>query len=221
MFQITVFRPFFLKLSLPYSIIRGESVALQVLVFNYQNKPVTAEVVMHNEKDEFEFASADNQIGEAKETRKTVTVPAFDGVSVSYLITPKKLGNIDVKVTATADNAGDAIVRKLLVKPEGQTQYFNKALFVTMDAKSADKVEKNVSIEVPANAVPGSVRVKVSGISDILGPTINNIDDLLRMPYGYGEQNMMCVNPYFHYSFPIQTILIPETSCPTSWFSTT
>ena len=186
-----MFRPFFLKLSLPYSIIRGESVALQVLVFNYQNKPVTAEVVMHNEKDEFEFASADNQIGEAKETRKTVTVPALDGVSVSFVITPKKLGNIDIKLRATADNAGDAIVRKLLVKPEGQTQYFNKALFVRMDAKSADKVEKNFSIEVPANAVPGSVRVKVSGISDILGPTVNHIDDLLRMPYGCGEQNMM------------------------------
>ena len=190
--QITVFRPFFLKLSLPYSIIRGESVALQVLVFNYQNKPVTAEVVMHNEKDEFEFAYGCNLIGdEVNEKRKTVTVPAFDGVSVSFVITPKKLGNIDIKLRATADNAGDAIVRKLLVKPEGQTQYFNKALFVRMDAKSADKVEKNFSIEVPANAVPGSVRVKVSGISDILGPTVNHIDDLLRMPYGCGEQNMM------------------------------
>ena len=191
--KINVFRPFFVKLSLPYSIIRGESIALQVLVFNYQNKPVTAEVVMQNEKDEFEFTNTANEIDSStlKEKRKTISVPAFDGVSVSFLITPKKLGHIDIKVQATSDNAGDAIVRKLLIKPEGQTQYFNKALFVRMDDKSANSIKKNFSIEIPTNAVPGSVRIKVSGISDILGSTINNIEDLLRMPYGCGEQNMM------------------------------
>ncbi len=34
-FQITVFKPFFVTLNLPYSIIRGEEFALQALVFNY------------------------------------------------------------------------------------------------------------------------------------------------------------------------------------------
>jgi CD109 antigen len=33
--------------------------------------------------------------------------------------------------------------------------------------------------------------VTVSAIGDILGPTVNNLDDLLRMPYGCGEQNML------------------------------
>lgn len=209
--KVAVFRPFFLKLSLPYSIIRGESVSLQVLVFNYQSKAVQAEVVMENAKGEFEFTSAANEIEfagsggggqsggklqEVKEKRKTVTIPPFDGVSVSFLITPKKLGHIDVRVVATSENAGDAVVRKLLVKPEGQTQYFNKAMFIKLDAGGsggggADTVKRNFSVEVPPNAVPGSVRVQVSGISDILGPTVNHIDDLLRMPYGCGEQNMM------------------------------
>lgn len=193
--KINVFRPFFIKLSLPYSIIRGESVAIQAIIFNYQNKAISAEVVMENPKDEFQFTNAANEIefggnDEIREKRKTVTIPSMDGVSVTFLITPKKLGYIDIKMSARSDNAGDAVIRKLLVKPEGQTQYYNKALFVKSDQPDT-MVKKNISVEIPNNAVPGSVKIHVSGISDILGPTVNHLDDLLRMPYGCGEQNMM------------------------------
>ena len=60
---------------------------------------------MENEKDEFEFTNAANEIEfagrsgkEIKERKKQLTIAPFDGVSVSYLITPKKLGHIDIKV---------------------------------------------------------------------------------------------------------------------------
>uniref|UniRef100_A0A914N3M6 Alpha-2-macroglobulin domain-containing protein n=1 Tax=Meloidogyne incognita TaxID=6306 RepID=A0A914N3M6_MELIC len=33
--KLRVFRPFFLRLELPYSVKRGEKMALQVLIFNY------------------------------------------------------------------------------------------------------------------------------------------------------------------------------------------
>ncbi|KAI5611064.1 alpha-2-macroglobulin-like [Silurus asotus] len=36
--QLTVFQPFFLELSLPYSIIRGEVFELKATVFNYLSK---------------------------------------------------------------------------------------------------------------------------------------------------------------------------------------
>lgn len=193
--KVTVFRPFFIKLSLPYSIIRGESVALQAIVFNYLNKPIEAEVVMENRNDEFEFTNAANEIEFADtrkvtEKKKFVTIPANDGVSVVFLITPKKLGYIDIKMTATAPTAGDAVLRKLLVKPEGQTQHFNKAVLVDLKG-SPNQMKRNITIAIPNNAVTGSERVSVSAIGDIMGPTVNNLDDLLRMPYGCGEQNML------------------------------
>ncbi|XP_027197274.2 thioester-containing protein 2 isoform X1 [Dermatophagoides pteronyssinus] len=199
--KINVFRPFFIKLSLPYSIIRGESVSIQAIVFNYQNKPITAEVVMENQADEFEFTNAANEIefaGEqnVREKRKSVTIASYDGVSVNFLITPKKLGFINIRIRASADLIGDAVVQKLLVKPEGQTQYFNKAMFINaVNQQDRTLIKRNVSIEIPPNAVPGSVRIMVSGISDILGPTVNHLDDLLRMPYGCGEQNMINLVP--------------------------
>ena len=182
-----MFRPFFIQLSLPYSIIRGESVSLKVLVFNYQKAPVQAEVVMENLKDEFDFV--DETVGK-EELPRLVSIGAFDGVTVNFVITPKKLGSIDIKVRAITDTAGDAVVRKLLVKAEGQTQYFNKAFFIRMDQKG-QFVKRGFAIDVPPIVVPGSLKAKVSGISDILGITLNNIDNLLHMPYGCGEQNMM------------------------------
>ena len=55
-----MFRPFFVSLNLPYSVIRGESVAVPVLVFNYMDSDVTADVVLDNSKGEFDFASSSN-----------------------------------------------------------------------------------------------------------------------------------------------------------------
>ncbi|CAG2101908.1 unnamed protein product [Medioppia subpectinata] len=198
--KVTVFRPFFIKLSLPYSIIRGESVALQAIVFNYMSKAIDAEIVMDNKELQFEFTNAGNDVNvksgsNATEMRKSISIPANDGVSVTFMITPKTVGYIAIKMTATTQTAGDGVEDKLLVKPEGQTQYFNKALLVDLKPNAnitGDNVlKKNVSIEMPTNVVPGSRRVSVSGVGDIMGPTVNNLDQLLRMPFGCGEQNML------------------------------
>lgn len=192
--KVTVFRPFFVTASLPYSVLRGESVAIQCVVFNYNNKPVEAEVAMENRRGDFVFSSLSNDVtGEEQKDRRTkkVTVPAQDGVPVSFLITPLKLGYIDIHVSATSSLAGDAILKKLLVKPEGSKQYFNKAILIDRRDPSAPPTKANISIPIPKNAVPGSERISVSAIGDLLGPSVNNLDRLLVMPHGCGEQNML------------------------------
>ena len=47
----------------------------------------------------------------------------------------------------------------------------------------------------PKNAVPGSERVHLTAVGDILGPSVNNLRDLLKMPHGCGEQNMLDLVP--------------------------
>ncbi|EEC12664.1 thioester-containing protein, putative [Ixodes scapularis] len=192
--KVTVFRPFFVTASLPYSILRGESVAIQCVVFNYNNKPVQARVTLENAKSEFVFTSLSNDVGgeQSKDRRsKEVTVPAQDGVAVSFLITPTKLGYIDIHVSATSSLAGDSILKKLLVKPEGSKQHFNRAVLVDRRNPSAPPTSTNISIPIPKNAVPGSERISVSAVGDLLGPHVNNLDQLLVMPHGCGEQNML------------------------------
>lgn len=48
-------------MDLPYSIIRGEIVAIQIVVFNYMNKDVVAEVLLTNE-GQFDFAEMSNEV---------------------------------------------------------------------------------------------------------------------------------------------------------------
>lgn len=59
--QLKVFRPFFISMDLPYSVIRGEIVAIQIVVFNYMNKNVMAEVLLTNE-GQFDFAEMSNEV---------------------------------------------------------------------------------------------------------------------------------------------------------------
>lgn len=196
---VRVFRPFFIKLNLPYSIVRGETVNIQAVIFNYSKRPTAAKVTLENREAEFEFVEAANDIEDEKrssqqsETR-LIRIPAEDGVAVSFLITPRKLGHIDIRVIAQSEFAGDGVVKKLLVKPEGQVQHFNEALLVNL-GETQGRFKRNVSIEVPPNAVAGSQKVFVSAVGDLMGAGLSNVDDLLRLPYGCGEQNMINLVP--------------------------
>ncbi|XP_055020617.1 C3 and PZP-like alpha-2-macroglobulin domain-containing protein 8 isoform X1 [Boleophthalmus pectinirostris] len=51
------------------------------------------------------------------------------------------------------------------------------------------------TLGVPHNVVPGSERATAFMIGDVMGPTLNNLDKLLRLPFGCGEQNMIHFAP--------------------------
>ncbi|XP_069677480.1 CD109 antigen-like isoform X2 [Periplaneta americana] len=192
--KLKVFRPFFVSLDLPYSVIRGEIVAIPIVVFNYMNKDLVADVTLENEQlENFEFAEISNDVNEKPKLelyrRKKVSVKANSGSTVSFMIIPKKLGHVTIKVTASSTLAGDSVVKKLLVKPEGEIQYRNKAVFV--DLRNKKSFNTSVTLDFPNNIVAGSDMVEVSAVGDILGPSIQNLDSLIKMPFGCGEQNML------------------------------
>lgn len=60
--KLEVFQPFFVSTNLPYSIKRGEVVAIPIVVFNYMNEDVEAEVTLDNSLQEFEFADTENEL---------------------------------------------------------------------------------------------------------------------------------------------------------------
>lgn len=53
-------------MNLPYSVIRGEIVAIPVVVYNYMNKDLTVEVLLENNNKEFEFAEVSNEVHDNK-----------------------------------------------------------------------------------------------------------------------------------------------------------
>lgn len=60
-FQLKTFKSFFVSLDLPYSVQRGEVVAIQSVVFNYMKSDAVVDVTLEN-SGEFEFADFSNDI---------------------------------------------------------------------------------------------------------------------------------------------------------------
>ncbi|XP_050465402.1 thioester-containing protein 1 allele S3-like isoform X2 [Cataglyphis hispanica] len=190
--KLKVFKPFFISMDLPYSVIRGEIVGIQIVVFNYMNKDLTAEVLLTNE-GQFDFAEISNEVHDVPKLelyrKKKVDVKANSGSSVSFMIIPRELGYISIKATANSVLAGDSVEHKLLVNAEGETQYKNEAVF--LDLRNMENAGANVTINIPNNAVLGSESIQISAVGDILGPSIPNLANLIKMPFGCGEQNML------------------------------
>ncbi|XP_063973145.1 CD109 antigen-like isoform X2 [Diachasmimorpha longicaudata] len=195
--KLKVFKPFFVSVDLPYSVMRGEIVAIPIVVFNYMDRDVTADVTIEH-SGQFEFAEVSNEVhdnGPKLELYRTkrVDVQANSGASVSFMVIPRELGYIPLKATAVSKIAGDSVEHKLLVKPEGETQYRNRAVF--LDLRTASSLSTNISVDIPKNIVPGSEHIEISAVGDILGPSIPNLESLIKLPFGCGEQNMLNLVP--------------------------
>lgn len=184
---LNVFQPFFVSLNLPYSVKRGEVVAVPVVLFNYLDADITADLILDNEHGDFEFV--DDVEGDPLLRKRQVSVASNSGISQTFLVKFTSVGQIPLKVKATSAIAGDAVVRILQVDPEGVPQFVNKAVFV--DLRESNEFEIIQSVDVPENAVPGSLKISVNAIGDLLGGTIQNLHQLIRLPTGCGEQNML------------------------------
>ncbi|KAG5667283.1 hypothetical protein PVAND_015269 [Polypedilum vanderplanki] len=197
--KLNVFQPFFASTNLPYSIKRGEVISISIDVFNYLETDQNAQVTLYNKDHEFEFvnSSDDNPKDSLSikkqnvevERKKMVLLKANEGTAISFLIKALKVGDILIKVVAESATAGDGLERYLKVEPEGITIHKNEAVFI--DLRKEQKFNRKIDIDVPENVILDSTKVEVSIIGDVLGPSIDNLDKLIRMPYGCGEQNML------------------------------
>jgi CD109 antigen len=205
--KLTVFNPFFIKTNLPYSIVRDEVAAIQVLVYNYLGSRKHVDVTLHNEFGDFLFTKtpaetimSDNDLmPEVDQTRakRSVVVEADQVASVTFLIRAKQVGYIKLQLVAQVQDgtAGDKVEQLLLVKPEGQTQHFNKAMLLSLKNSGQTTAEQSLSVEIPEDAVAGSRLLSITAIGDVIGVSFSNVENLLRMPYGCGEQNMAGLVP--------------------------
>ncbi len=169
--------------------------ALSITVFNYMTEDLDVAVTLHNSEDELKFVEISNDINEnylevaEDQMTKQISVRSDSGKSLSFMISPTKIGYITIKISAIAGNAGDRIEKKLLVEAEGVTEHVNKAFFIDLSDSSDYTTE--VKIEVPEFAVSNSTKIEASVIGDVMGPALKNLDKLIRLPSGCGEQNML------------------------------
>ncbi|XP_037402273.1 alpha-2-macroglobulin-like isoform X2 [Pygocentrus nattereri] len=198
--QLRAFQPFFLELSLPYSIIRGEEFELKATVFSYLSKCIMVKVTPAPSSLYTLKASSDGEYSSClcANGRKTF----------KWTLVPSVLGVLNVTVSAEAEQSQtvcdneivsvpergriDTVTRSLLVQAEGTEKTKSQSWFLCPQGNS---VSEELELVVPEDVIEGSARASVSVLGDILGRALKNIDGLLKMPHGCGEQNIAILSP--------------------------
>uniref|UniRef100_A0A6Q2Z9T8 Alpha-2-macroglobulin-like n=1 Tax=Esox lucius TaxID=8010 RepID=A0A6Q2Z9T8_ESOLU len=194
--ELTVFQPFFLEITLPYSIIRGENFDLKATVFNYLSKCIMVAVTP--------APSLDYTLTPLNDVQYSSCLCANERKTFSWTMSPSVLGVLNVTISAEAVQSHAACDNEIVSVPErGHIDIVTRSLLVKvftvlvkhLNVLGLFSLTEEVELQLPMIVVEGSARASVSVLGDILGRALKNLDGLLQMPYGCGEQNMALLAP--------------------------
>ncbi|XP_076605206.1 CD109 antigen-like [Chaetodon auriga] len=190
--KLSVSKDFSLFLDVPSHLIRGEEIVLQVNIINHSEHDIEV-ILLIAQSEAFEFVLADNGDVSVVNAQKLI-LGSHASASALFPIRLVALGMAEISVDAVSAEASDSLVWRVLVKPEGVEQSFSETLFLEL-APMKHNNSRFVSFSFPPDVVPGSQRAHVALVGDILAPSISNLDSLVQMPLGCGEQNMIHFAP--------------------------
>ncbi|NXA09489.1 A2ML1 protein, partial [Sapayoa aenigma] len=194
---LTAFQPFFVELALPYAVVRHETFTLVATVFNYLRQCLRVRVTLAE--------AAELKVSAGAEESYEGCVCADEARTFRWGVRATSLGEVNVTVSTEALSSTELCGNELPVVPaQGHVDTVIKPLLVQPGGILVEKAHSSllcregteeVSLEVPANILEGSQRAHVTVMGDIMGNALQNLDSLLAMPYGCGEQNMVLFAP--------------------------
>ncbi|XP_063999469.1 alpha-2-macroglobulin-like protein 1 [Pogoniulus pusillus] len=199
--SLLVFKPFLVDLSLPSSVIQGETFMLKATVVNYLQRCMKIKVTLEE--------SAHLQLKPCKGCVYSSCLCVGEAKTFQWSVTAEQLGLMNITLSteavATEELCGeempfvprrgqkDTIIKLLPVQPEGVL--VEKAHSSILCPKKGNPAQEFVSLVLPPNVVEGSVRATISVTGDLMGTALQNLDHLVQMPHGCGEQNMVLFAP--------------------------
>lgn len=175
--DLKAFQPFFAEHDPPKVLTEGDRIALPVVLRNYLDAPLDAQVRM-DPGDWYAFTGPAEQ---------RVTVPSGDAArAVIAFRTTASVEEGTQRVTAVGDQASDAIEKSVSVHPDGepravvQNRSFTGSCFL--------------NIQAPPNAV-GRPKAVLRVYPNVLAQVADSVEGILRRPYGCGEQTISSTYP--------------------------
>ncbi|KAK2505055.1 hypothetical protein MC885_020269 [Smutsia gigantea] len=218
---LTAFQPFFVDLTLPYSVIRGESFRLTATVFNYLKNCIRVQTKLA-ESNEY-------QVEAGTDSQASSCLCADEAKTYHWNITATKLGHVNFTISTEILDSNelcrgqkafvpvkgrrDVLIKPVLVKVSLQTSFRGGASnqvgcspegVLVENTRSSllcpqgKVVSESVSLELPEDVVPDSAKAYVTVLGDIMGTALQNLDNLVQMPRGCGEQNMVLFAPIIY-----------------------
>lgn len=175
--KIPVFQDFFIKVQKPSSVKMSEVVNLKVIIYNFTPGPMTTTVTLHNRDNQFDFMNrniAENKFSKALNTQ----VKSGSTAAVVFKIKPKVTGKVFLNILATTNtNTMDGIEDTFTVETLGINKHETKTRLI--DLKRSTNYSDQMEFKNLDKALDDSVTFEVTTTTDLIGPAMDNIENLM------------------------------------------
>jgi uncharacterized protein YfaS (alpha-2-macroglobulin family) len=168
---VKVFKDFFVDISFPASLTRGDTVEFPIAVYNYLANPQSVVLTLQPGTWYTPLGS----------TTMTVDLAPGQVTGVRFPVSVDQVGLRTLVVTAKGTQAQDAVARQVRVVPDGKP---------VVEAHSGAVAPGAVTqtIVFPPEAVPGSPALHVDVFPAFLSSVVKGMDSMLQVPSGCFEQ---------------------------------
>jgi hypothetical protein len=163
---VRVFQDFFVDIDLPVALTQEDEISIPVGIFNYLPEAQQVQLVVEPE-DWFELLGAGEQ---------TLTIASNDIEVVYFPIRILEFGRQGFQMTAWGEKMSDAIRREVDVVPNGMEIRHTESDWL--------RESKDVTVEVPAAAVPDATSVEVKIYPGVMAQAVEGLEKILRLPHG-------------------------------------
>jgi hypothetical protein len=171
--EIRAFQPFFVDLDPPQVLTVSDEISLPVPIRNYTDKEQTVAVAV----------AAPPALAILQTPRLAARIAASGSQNtVIGLRAASATDAARLRVTARGSGAADAIEKPVAIHPYGEP--------VSHSVNDLVSENRPLRLEVPAGAVPGSLRAEVKLYPNLLASVLESIEALLQKPTGCAEQTI-------------------------------
>ncbi|GFX13478.1 murinoglobulin-1 [Trichonephila clavipes] len=200
--SIKGFQAFFISYTLPISVIRGEEFTVVVSIFSYADAALPITVSM-DEPEGFSMTSdsIDSELcvqpGTSENLRIRLKATKVGSVNITVRAETASSSSVCGSSPVSDSLAKDAITQSLEVQPEGfPREEVHSILFCPTDEEN-QMFTDSYDLSLPEDVVPDSSRALIDVTGNVMGPAIQNLNNLVTLPTGCGEQNMVKFTPNY------------------------
>jgi len=179
-------------MDLPYSIVEGENLTIQVFLYNNQNTSSSFNITLKKETTKINFLNNSQH----REISKFITVNASSFSKINFEISAVEIGSEKLTVTAVQasdDNETMVLSKSLTIKPRG-TRYEKTKASVLIDLRDDSQTSsENITAEYPLDldlVYGGDSIIRGYTVGDLSESLMGGLQKIMLLPSGCGEQNM-------------------------------
>ncbi|KAM5140433.1 alpha-2-macroglobulin-like protein 1 [Mantella aurantiaca] len=196
---LITFQSYFVDLILPYSVVQGEKFKINAEIFSYDKTCILVAVSL-SDVDGLHTVQGKDQVRcvcDGHVSHFSWDATASKPSEMKIHVESRSLqveGDCKEDITLiTSKHKEDSVEKSLLVKARGYEEQTTETHLLY----SKDTAEKVVfTLNTPDALVPGSERAHIIVVGDIMGNIIVNLENILDLPDGCGEQSISKLSRY-------------------------